>query len=315
MFRKLQRKNNTSRSSESKSEMNKIISGFVLTLISALITLPLFVLLYRYVPDIIIPAGKGVRIDHVLLFAIIFIVVRLLTGLTRYFFYGLTLLVLILLTAGQISGKYGFTHVFSMYRDLLGNMGRNPVSIPFMGHVYKTIPDADAIRAAIDYGNKDVRSFAVSASLKYFKSENTYPEKAVLIKCFSIFKVMSSWEYVSDPRGEEYFASASESVSLMSGDCDDYSILMAAAIRAIGGEVRLVRTPGHLFPEVKAGNTHDLPVLIDLIKNRLFYRESIGVPIYYHTDEWDNIWLNFDYTNLYPGGSFMSNDVIGIMEI
>ena len=91
--------------------------------------------------------------------------------------------------------------------------------------------------------------------------------------------------------------------------------MMAALIKAVGGEVRLIRTANHMYPEVKVCSYEQFPDIIDLIKNRLFFKESLGNRIYYHLDEWNNIWLNFDYTNIYPGGAFMEDEIIGIMEI
>ena len=95
-----------------------------------------------------------------------------------------------------------------------------------------------------------------------------------IIQFFSVFKeVKRRWVYVFDPSGEDYYSQASETIGhlafndLFKGDCDDYSIMIASCIRAIGGEVQLVRTTtiradgtsiGHLYPEVKIGDKKDL---------------------------------------------------------
>jgi hypothetical protein len=297
------------------NDSKRIASSFILTVVSALITLPLFVIVYRYVPDIIIPIGEGLRIDHILTFVAIFAVIRLFVALIRFFLYGLLIMMLFVMIVGQISGKYGFTKVFSDYVDLISFVGTNPIKIPFLASNKTTIKDADKILAAIDYRNPTVRDFAVSSSLQYF-AKAKYDEKfRNVVKYFSVFKTLSKWQYVNDPKGDDYFAKASESVKLMSGDCDDYTILMAASIKAIGGEVRLVRTLTHLYPEVKVCSKEDFPAIIVLIKRQLFYKESLGGRIYFHSDEFENIWLNFDYTEIYPGGKFMSEEIVGILEI
>lgn len=293
----------------------KILRSFLLTIVAALLTVPLFIVAYRYFPDIIIPVSGGIRIDHVLLFIVLFALIRVLVYYIRNFIFGLLIFSLIGLTIGQIAGKYGFTYFYRQYFDLITYVGSNPVKIPFLKSVYKSIPDEGLIREAIDYGNPVVRDFAVSSAKKYFGDIVIDQKYKKLLQYFSVFRVMSQWEYIPDPKGEEYFAKASESVNLMAGDCDDYSILMAASIRVIGGEVRLVRTLNHLYPEVKVGKAEDLPVIIHLIKNKLFYKESLGEQIYYHEDDAGNIWLNFDYTNIYPGGKFMSEEVVGILNI
>jgi hypothetical protein len=292
-----------------------ILSSFVLTIIAAVVTIPLFIMLYRYVPDIIIPIGKGLRIDHVLAMTLIFVILRVAAYFVRYFLYGASIVLIIVLIIGQIVGGFGFTNVYSKYRDLITYVGSNPIKIPFLSNTKTTISNADSIIQAIDYENAGVRDFAVSSSKKYFTNSKFDLNFRHIVQYFSIFRVMSSWNYVSDPIGEDYYAKASESVKLMSGDCDDYSILMAACIKAVGGEVRLIRTPNHMYPEVKVCSYEYFPQIIDLIKNRLFFKESLGERIYYHLDEWNNIWLNFDYTNIYPGGAFMSDDILGILVI
>jgi hypothetical protein len=301
--------------SDFAKDSKRAFSSFVLTIVSALITLPLFILVYRYVPDIIIPIGKGMRVDHVLTFVLIFTIIRLLVHFIQYFLYAALVVMIVVMTVGQIAGKFGFTHMYYAYVDLITYVGANNVDLPFFDTTKTNIKNGPQIRAAIDYENPVVRDFAVAASTKYFSKADYDYRFEKIVRYFSVFKVMSSWRYVDDPRGEDYYAKASESVKLMSGDCDDYAILMAACIKATGGTVRLVRTANHLYPEVRTGTMKDLPDLVSLIKRSLFLKESLGEKIYYHSDQWDNVWLNFDYTNIFPGGKFMSTDIVGIMEI
>jgi hypothetical protein len=76
------------------------------------------------------------------------------------------------------------------------------------------------------------------------------------------------------PKDGDYIATASESLSYFSGDCDDHSILMAASVRAIGGTPRLIHTKGHIYPEILIGTLNDLETVNYLIKNVLFEKES-----------------------------------------
>jgi hypothetical protein len=72
--------------------------------------------------------------------------------------------------------------------------------------------------------------------LKKLQKIKGYSDYRTLIQCFAVFKEINSrWNYVSDPKDGDYIATASESLSYFSGDCDDHSILMAASVRAIGG--------------------------------------------------------------------------------
>ena len=121
---------------------------------------------------------------------------------------------------------------------------------------------------------------------------------------------------------EDYFSKASNTLKLLKeddilkGDCDDQSILIAGLIKAIGGEVQLVRTVikqkngeeiGHIYPELNIGNEKDLEVYTFLIKTQLFSKESLNKPIYYYKGNDGVIWLNMDYNDDYPGAYYPSN--------
>ena len=50
-----------------------------------------------------------------------------------------------------------------------------------------------------------------------------------------------NWIYINDPNGEDYFSPASNTIKIgLKGDCDDYAILIAALVQAIGGTSRVV---------------------------------------------------------------------------
>ena len=125
---------------------------------------------------------------------------------------------------------------------------------------------------------------------------------------------------VSDPAGTEYFAAASETINQQqidgkfNGDCDDHAILMAACLKFVGAEVRLVRTTHHIYPELRIGSKNELDKAIFLIRHKLFVKESKSKSVYYHVDQNGVIWLNFDYTGRAPGGKFLQEDIIGVLE-
>jgi hypothetical protein len=128
-------------------------------------------------------------------------------------------------------------------------------------------------------------------------------------------EINTNWTYVNDPKGEEYIAPASESVIYLSGDCDDHSILMAAAIKSIGGTPRLIHTNGHIYPEILIGKRAEMETINYLIKKVLFPQESHKKPLHYHIDERGNVWLNLDYTAKYPGGPFMKEEILSALTL
>ena len=156
----------------------------------------------------------------------------------------------------------------------------------------------------------------VPIRIYFFKDIKGYEEYRTIIQCFAVFKeINSNWNYIHDPKGQDYIAKASESLRYLSGDCDDHSILMAACVRSIGGTPRLIHTDGHIYPEILIGKKSDLEIINYLIKKSLFTTESKGKPINYHIDERGQVWLNLDYTAKFPGGPFMSEEILGVLTL
>lgn len=287
-----------------------------ISIVSLLFTLPSFIVLYRYVPDLVIDFGEGVRLDHILTFIVCFVVIfSLLLLVNRKFLLGLAGSIIVVISVFQLTGALTVNEIFSKYSDMMDFVKNTPVNIPFLAEEKMTIRNSAKILEAIDFANPQLRSFAVESSIKYFNEAGLYSKYGNLIRYFSIFKTINKWNYVPDPRGLDYFAKASTSSKILAGDCDDHSILMAACIKAVGGTTRLVHTSKHLYPEVLVCRNEDIQMVFDLIKNQLFYKESLGQSIFYHVDGMGNVWLNFDYTASYPGGKFMNDQVIGILEI
>ncbi|MFC2111069.1 transglutaminase [Bacteroidota bacterium] len=295
----------------------RILSSLIIITLSIIVTFPIFIVVYRYIPDLIINLDetRSIRIDHVLTFTSIFFIVGFILNYFRYLFIGIFIIVLLVLIINQIRGRYSFSEIRDDYSDLITYMESNPVEIPFIKETKMTIRNADKIKKAINYTDPDLRTFAVSSSLEHFNSKVLYRRYGNIIRYFSIFKVLNKWNYVPDPVGDDYYAKSTESIVTFGGDCDDYSILMAACIKSVGGEVRLIHTKRHLYPEVKIEDRDEFLGIVYLIKRELFYKESLGRKIYYHLDSENNIWLNFDNTARYPGGRFLHEEIIGILKI
>jgi len=160
--------------------------------------------------------------------------------------------------------------------------------------------EAKEVAEAIDYQNPVTRNYAV-------KLASEYPGEYNVGQICSVYEhIRYNWKYVSDPSGGDYYASASETIENgLAGDCDDFAILMAAAIEAIGGSSRIIAASGpkgnHVYAEVYVGPKEaDLTnkILQDLANE---YHGSI----HYHThsvDSTENVWLNLDWTANHPGG-------------
>jgi hypothetical protein len=223
-------------------------------------------------------------------------------------------LYIISLLIGTLFGNYGFNRVFEDYRYMIYSMQENPNPQDIIISKLLPFPNKSKIIDAVDFKNPKVRNFALVATSKHFKNVKKSGETRRMIQCFAVFKeIRNNWNYVNDPKGSEYIASASESLQHFSGDCDDHAILMAACIKAIGGTPRIIHTSGHLYPEMLIGTPKDLETATYFIKEILFASESYNQQIHYHIDERGQIWLNLDYTATYPGGRFMSEEILGAL--
>ncbi len=280
--------------------------------LNVLIAIPVFLIVHQNLID----PNWVIGIDRILLFILIVVLIQFILRLLRRIIILAMALYLLALVYGSVFGGYGFMNVYEDYRALIYAMAENPYPQDIIISKLLPFPNKTRIIAAVDYDNPKVRNFAVMATTKHFRNFKRYGDYRALIQCFAAFQEINSrWNYVNDPKGRDYIANASESVVLLSGDCDDHAILMAACVRSIGGTPRLIHTTGHIYPEIHVGSKRDLENIHYLIKEVLFAKESKDRDIHYHIDERDQVWLNLDYTAKYPGGPFMSEEILGALTL
>ena len=297
---------------------NKGGSVILLGVVAAVLSMPLFILLYKYFPTLEI---AGIRFDHIILFLVIFFASYYLLKKMRIVVYFVLIGGLIVLTITNFSGFYTMDNLYHDYSQFLYDLSENSLRQNFETHETHFKKEKE-LREAINYKDPIVRNYSASTAVKHFQENAHLSRNRKWVQFFSVFKeVYSQWKYVYDPIDEDYYATASETIGQLDadnyfkGDCDDYSIMMAAAIKSIGGEVKLVRTVveqngrrvGHMYPEVKFGDSKDLEMVVYLIKNVYFQEESKGKSIFYYQDSKGFFWLNFDYNDSYPGGKYMSD--------
>ncbi len=288
----------------------------IVYLVALLLTLPLFIILYPYVPEMKLPIGDGFRFDHVLSFGVIMIAFIVLVRKFQFVVYVALITGLVAITITSLVGGYGFGNMYRDYADLLGNLRVAAVRTPLAARKLAPFHDAEKLEALVADPDGAVRKAAVRMATANFTEVTADPGEFTLIQSLSVFKEINSrWRYVSDVKGGEYFASPAESVELMAGDCDDHALLMAACIKAIGGEVRLVRTEGHVYPELLVGDEAHMERAGYLIRKVLFAREVGDNPLYHHTDADGRHWINLDYTRHYPGGELMNERIVGLLPV
>ena len=311
------------KSQDEKEDKNFGYGILVLGAVATVLTMPLFIFLYKFMPKMQFYVGESlIKLDYIILFLSLFFLTYYLLRKFRVFVVGVVVTGAVLMTITNFSGYYTLGNLKEDYTQFLFELSGNSFEQSFVqgqGEFKKE----NELRAAIDYTNPDLRNYAASVAVKHFNGRRHLSNNRMWVQFFSVFKeIYTQWKYVNDPANEDYYSKASETLKQLQydeyfkGDCDDYSIMMAACIKAIGGEVRLVRTSvtqsdgtviGHLYPEVKFGNEDDLETIVYLIKNVFFTEESKGKAINYYLDSKGLIWLNFDYNDQYPGGKYQSD--------
>ena len=284
----------------------------VIFLLNVLIAVPVFLIIHQNLLD----PDWYFETDRILLFIAIIVTIQLILRLLRNVIIICIFLYVLILIFGSVFGRYGVGSVVEDYRSMVYTMADDPNPQDIIISKLLPFPNKSRILDAVDYDHPKVRNFAIMATTKHFRSIRNYGDYRTTIQCFAAFAEISArWNYVNDPKGRDYIAKASESTLYFSGDCDDHAILMAACIRAIGGTPRLIHTREHIYPEILIGKKRDLEAINYLIKKVLFVDASSRKEINYHIDERGQVWLNLDYTAKYPGGPFMSEEILGALTM
>jgi hypothetical protein len=297
---------------KTKFQVKKPWDDVIIFVLNVLIAIPLFIIAHQNV----IEPGWPFYTDRILIAILILVIIQLILRLIRTVLIIGIGVYLIVLLYGTVFGGYGFLSVFQDYGYMIYSMSNNPNPQDLFVSKLLPFPNKTKTLQAVEFDDPKVRNFALYATTKHFKDVVGQKEHRKMIQCFAVFKeIRNRWNYVNDPKGQEYIARATESLIHFSGDCDDHAILMAACIKTIGGIPRLIHTGGHIYPEMLIGKKSDLEAANFLIKEVLFIEESRGKEIHYHIDERGQIWLNLDYTARYPGGPFMSEEILGALTL
>jgi len=163
------------------------------------------------------------------------------------------------------------------------------------------------LAVAMDIENAITRNFALDLAAQY-------PGEFSISQVCKIYDhLYKHWKYVSDPRMLDYFSDASMTIiNDLTGDCDDFAILMATVIESIGGKTRISFAYGpegaHAFTEVYF--KEDPQALYDQINYHFqgFFEYLFGYPkveeMNYKNAVDGGIWVNLDYSSKYPGGPY-----------
>ena len=157
----------------------------------------------------------------------------------------------------------------------------------------------DMLDEACDYDLPYTKSFANQLAGRSAGSFNPGQICEIFDYCYK------KWRYVNDPNGHEYVARASESIaSFLTGDCDDFAVLMASCLLAIGADVCVDTghnpTGGHAFTEVDISHFNSDEVL-KVIKKKF---DNFSIEQLHTRNANGKTWLNLDWQASYPGGPY-----------
>lgn len=157
----------------------------------------------------------------------------------------------------------------------------------------------EMLEEACDYNCPYTKQFANSLAAKSPGPYNPGQICEIFDYCYN------KWRYVNDPKDKEYVASASESIEgSLVGDCDDFAVLMASCILAVGGRVCIntgqTETSGHAFTEVDISQFDESSVL-NTIKSHF---SQYNITSLATRRDGDRLWMNLDWQAAYPGGRY-----------
>lgn len=157
---------------------------------------------------------------------------------------------------------------------------------------------------ACDYTNEVVRNKAVTVA-------GGHPGYFNLGQVCDLYDYANEkWGYVNDPVAQEYVAKASESITNgTNGDCDDYAVLLASMVVAIGGEARISYVydynSGHAFTEVLVGPDASINSACHEYLSARYGAEYLPG---FRQDENGQYWMNLDWFSDYPAGEYFNYD-------
>ncbi|TAN00260.1 MAG: transglutaminase family protein [Chitinophagaceae bacterium] len=298
-----------------RSETYTAAQRSLLYIAAILVIIPLAPYINRFIP--LIQIGDR-NFDLVISLALAFLIARLILWIFKPLIIPALAVVVIVLLWSSFKKEYTFSDVYSDYKNMVWrNWITRDEKQPDVLNIHPEIVETGmaktvkGIRSKMDYKDSVVRNFAVQHSLDYF--QDYYTKYGQDVRYLSLFKyIREHFNYVPDPKRDEYFATPQETIlNGLGGDCDDHAILMASCLRSIGGITRIVIIKGHAYPELYCGDKKDFEEMKSAIV-QLFDDPPVK-QIYFH--EYDGqYWINMDYTAVHPGGPYLNNDVLAVVD-
>ena len=293
----------------------KFLFDLLLHVLAILTIIPLAPIVNRVIPPLLV---GGYNADLIIAILISALFVRFVLWLFKPLIIPSFIMVVVIMMFNAFTNTYTVSSVVMDYRNMVSvNWSNREKKEKDLFLIKPSLFDSEVekavkgMKAKINWKDSLVRNYAVKSATKYFN--DNYRQYGSTARYLSLFKqINGNFKYVPDPLRDEYYATPSETIGNgLSGDCDDHTILMISAFKAIGAKTRMVLTVDHVYPELYCGNKESFLKIQDAIMD-LFPQENING--LYYREENGNYWLNLDYSARYPGGPYANNKAYAVVE-
>ena len=129
----------------------------------------------------------------------------------------------------------------------------------------------------------------------------------------------ANWQYVEDPLGEEYVGNASVIWNgSLKGDCDDWTVATASALRLIGADVHFVIAKGpagrHAYAEMVIDKA-DRYAVRQYLQHRYFRNDRKPEIYFCDYPGLNKTYINLDYQVPHPGGRYFKADNTLVVDL
>lgn len=296
-------------------EKKELAKNFFFNVLGLLTVIPLAPLVNRIIPPVLIGEFNA---DLIIALLISFLFVRFILWLFRPLIIPSFVMVVVILTFNIFANSYNLKSMVNDYRNIVEQSWKNKDKkqkelFLVKSSLFDTEVDmaVKGMKSKMNHKDSLVRNFAVKHSLDHF--DEYYPKYGFYVRFLSLFKhINANFKYVSDAQRDEYYATARETIqSGLGGDCDDHTILMISAMRAIGAKCRMVLSVDHVYPELHCGDKQSFIKMQNAITDLFWDQPFTGL---YYREENGQYWINLDYSARHPGGPYIDNKAYAVVE-
>jgi hypothetical protein len=288
---------------------------FLLNAFGLLTVIPLAPLLNRVIPPIMIGSFNA---DLVLAILLAYGFVRFILWIFKPLVIPAFVMVCLIMVFNTFARTYNLRSMLDDYRSMvMQNWKDRDKKQKDLYLVKGSLFDSEVdmavkgMKQKIEQKDSTVRNWAVSHSLDYF--DDHYHRYGYYVRFLSLFKYINgNFKYVADAQRDEYYATAAETIQAkLGGDCDDHTILMISAMRAIGARCRMVLSTDHVYPELNCGDRKSFLKIQAAITELFADQPFTGL---YYREENGQYWINLDYSASHPGGPYVDNKAYAVVE-